>query len=124
MKVLEYESDFLRAYPRQLLRTQVRNVFLIQPDLARTRAVQAADQIHQRGFSRTRRSHYGNPLSGLYTESKIIERANSAARSSSSCGIESAESIQPNHLFSSQDHSGLTMALQSPRQQGSIQRNY
>ncbi len=59
---LKHKPNLLVANPRQLIVIELRNVMSIQPVLALRRRIQAADQVHQRRFPRTRWSHDRNIL--------------------------------------------------------------
>src|ERR1700688_2913147 len=124
MVLLKYESNLLRTYACKLLRPEPRYIFSIQPDFTRARTVQAANQIHQRRFTRARWSHHRNPLSSLDAQCEIIQCANGAARRSCPCWVKSADSVQPDHLLSPQNHSGLNLTQQSQGKQSSNQRNH
>ena len=51
VKLLEDKSDFFRAYAIQIRRRNPGNILPIEPDLARRRPVEAANQIDQRSIS-------------------------------------------------------------------------
>ena len=59
---LEHESDLLVPDPGQLVVVQLAHPVAVQPVLARRRAVEAADQVHEGGLARARRSHDGDEL--------------------------------------------------------------
>src|SRR5258708_14672240 len=107
MKLLEDESNFVSAHARQLTRVEMRDVFAIQPDLAGARTIQAPDQIHQRRFSRAPRPHDRNPFASIHVQREVVERANHTATRLRLRWIKSADMIQPDHLLSPPNHSGL-----------------
>jgi len=59
VECLEHESDFFVPNAGKLVIGQLTDALLIQPVLASGRGIQAADQVHQCGFSGARRSHDG-----------------------------------------------------------------
>ena len=62
VELLKHKSNFLGTHPIQLRRRHAGNILSVQPDLARSRPVEAADQIDQRRFTRPRRSHDRKPF--------------------------------------------------------------
>src|SRR5260370_252984 len=52
------------------------NILAVEPNLTRGRAVEAADQIYQRRFTRPRRAHDGKPFALRYVERDVVERMN------------------------------------------------
>src|SRR5438876_7922046 len=97
MKLLEDEADLLRAYASQLIRAEARDVLPIQPDLTCTGRIETANQIHESGFSRPRRSHDRDPLSRFNPQSEIVESANHTSGGASFRRIEPADFVQPDH---------------------------
>src|ERR1700738_3782061 len=79
MELLKDEANFFRAHPIELVRRNARNVVPVEPGCSRSRSVQAANQVHQRGFSRSRRSHDRQPFAGLYVKRNTIQCANHTA---------------------------------------------
>src|ERR1700730_9662008 len=79
MELLKDEANFFRAHPIELVGGNAGNVLPVEPDFSRTRSVQAANQVHQRGFSRSRRAHDRQPFAGLYVKRNTIQCANHTA---------------------------------------------
>ena len=116
VKLLENETDFFRAHTREFICTQAGHVPAIENDFAGGGAVQATDKVDKRGFARTGRTHHCNPLARFYPQGEVIERANDASRGARLGRIQLADLVEPDHLLSPQNHSGLNPAQQSQRQ--------
>lgn len=58
---LEDEAQFA-AQTRQLVRAETRDFDSVQGVTAAGRTIEAADQVHERGFARARRTHDGHEL--------------------------------------------------------------
>src|ERR1700674_19598 len=108
MELLKDEADFFRAHPIEFVGRNARNVLPVEPDFSRTRSVQAANQVHRRGFARSRRAHDRQPFAGLYVKRNIIQSANHAAATTgiaisasdvgSLSGVELGDILDLNHL--------------------------
>ena len=71
---LEDEADFLVADARQFVVIQFADQLAVQPVAALAGRVQAADQVHQRGFARARRAHDGDVLVALDADVDAAQR--------------------------------------------------
>jgi hypothetical protein len=71
---LEYESYAACAQLGPPILGQFRNVFPVQIDRAFARKIEQPDQVHQRRFSGTGRSHDGNNFFVIYAEADITDR--------------------------------------------------
>src|ERR1700682_2795531 len=110
MELLKDEANFFRAHPIEFVGRNTRNVLPVEPDFSRTRSVQATNQVHQGGFSRSRRAHDRQPFAGLYVKRNIIQSANhtaaatdiaisiSASDVGSLSGVELGDILDLNHL--------------------------
>src|SRR6202158_4134002 len=79
MELLKDEANFFRAHPIEFVGRNTGNVLPVEPYFSRTRSVQATNQVHQGGFSRSRRAHDRQPFAGLYVKRNIIQSANTTA---------------------------------------------
>ena len=86
VELLEDEADLLGAEAVQLGVGERGHVLAFEIDLARGGAVQAADQIHQRGLPRARGTHHRQPLAGLDVQRDIVERADDGPFASARAG--------------------------------------
>ena len=57
MKLLKDKSNLLGAHTVQIRGGDPGDILPVEPDLTRRRTVKAANQIHQRRFTRARRPH-------------------------------------------------------------------
>ena len=73
MKHLENEADLLVADISQFILGQGTDLLAVDEILALDGRVQAAQQIHQRGFSRTRLAHDGNEFPALHHEIDVFQ---------------------------------------------------
>ena len=74
MKLLKDESNFFRAHAIQVRGRDSSDILPVEPDLARGRPVEAADQIDQRRFTRARRPHDRQPLALSNVQRDVVER--------------------------------------------------
>jgi hypothetical protein len=65
IETLKDKSDLRVADIRQFIPAQPGHVHAVEPVIAGGGPVEAADDIHQRGFARTARAHDGHELAGL-----------------------------------------------------------
>src|SRR3984893_1689852 len=77
MKLLENETDFVGAIPRQLALAELADLHVIHHHAPRGRVIETSKNIDQRGFTGPRRSHDGDPLAGLDLKTHVIESADS-----------------------------------------------
>src|ERR1700730_8059142 len=108
MELLKDEANFFRAHPIEFVGGNARNVLPVKPDFSCTRSVQAANQVHQRRFSRSRRTHDRQPFAGLYLNRNIIQSANHTVAATavaipapdvgSLSGVELGDVFDLNHL--------------------------
>src|SRR6516225_7118712 len=78
VKLLEHETDFLRAVTHQFVFAQVGQVHAVHNHVSRSKRIEATQNVDQRRLAGTRRSHQCDPLAGLNFERNTIERAQSA----------------------------------------------
>ncbi len=71
---LEDEANLLVADARQLVIVELADQLSVQPVVAFAGSVKAANQIHQCGFARTRRSHDGDILVALNADAHAAQR--------------------------------------------------
>jgi hypothetical protein len=62
---LEDEADFFIANAGKLIVVELTDQVAVEPVAAFARRVKAADQIHERGFSRARGTHNGNVFAAI-----------------------------------------------------------
>ena len=74
VKLLKDESNFFRAHAIQVRGRDPGHILPVEPDLARRRPVEAADQIDQRRFTRSRRPHDRQPLALGHVQRDVVER--------------------------------------------------
>ncbi len=86
VELLKHKTNFLRPHSIQFVRGDSRHIFAIEPNLSGSGAVQAADQVHQRRFARSRRAHDRDPLPGIDVQGEIVQRADDAAPLASALG--------------------------------------
>ena len=118
MKLLEDEADFFRAHAIQFSRRNVGDVFAIQPNLAGSRTIQAADQIDQSGFAGTR-----GPMIAIHSPGSTVREKSSSARmtpplASALAGYSRLTFFSLIISLPSQDHSGLNAPQQRNRKHG------
>src|SRR5215471_14501518 len=92
VKLLENKSDFLCAYPIQFTCRDARHLYAVQPDLARSRTVEAADEVDHGALPRSRWAHHGEPFARFHVQGNIVEGANH-----STVGL-SSRRICPRHV--------------------------
>ena len=76
VKLLEDETDLFGAHAVQLRSRNPGHILPIEPDLARRWPVQAANQIHQRRFPRSRRPHDRQPFPPRHMQGNVVESMN------------------------------------------------
>src|SRR5438445_788912 len=64
VELLEHEPDLRVADSRQLVLREPADVDAVEQVVPRRRRVEAAEEIHERRFARSRRSHDGDELAG------------------------------------------------------------
>src|ERR1700678_927262 len=106
MKLLEDKSNLLSTHAGQLTSRNPGDILTIQPNLACSRAVQTTDQIHQRRFPRTRRTHDRKPFARRYVERNVVKRVNRLSLCVFPSRVELGDVVDPNHL---------TLPLKLPR---------
>src|SRR6516225_7558473 len=77
VKLLEHETDFLRAVTHQFVFAQVGQVHAAHHHVARSKRIEATQNVDQRRFSGPRRAHQCDPFAGLNFERNTVERAQS-----------------------------------------------
>ncbi len=80
MKLLEDETNLLRAEAVQRRLRHVGDVGAVNPDFAGGWLVQTANQIHQRGLTRTGWPHHCQPLARGHRQRNVIQRADLGVR--------------------------------------------
>ena len=98
VELLEHKADFLRPHPIQLTCGNIGDVFTIKPNLARSRTIKAANQVHQRRLARAGRAHDRDPLAGIDVEGETIERADDTAVGLGLRGVQTADILELDHL--------------------------
>jgi hypothetical protein len=73
VKLLEHETDLVISRVGQFVVVQVNHVHLVQPIVSRRRLVEAAEDIHQGRFARSRSAHDGDILTGVDPERDALE---------------------------------------------------
>ena len=73
IECLEDEADFLVADARQLVVVEFADELTVEPVAALGRRIEAADQVHQRGFARAGRAHDGHVLVVPYAQVDAAE---------------------------------------------------
>ncbi len=76
VKLLEDESNLFRAHAIQFVRRNAGNVLAVEPDFAGCGAVEAANQIHQRRFTRPGGAHDGKPFALRDVQRDAVECMN------------------------------------------------
>src|SRR5262245_63665338 len=71
---LKDEPDFVATDAGEVVVRQLCEIFILNANAAGCRPVQSADQIQQRGFSRTRRTHDRDHLALFNFNADVIER--------------------------------------------------
>ena len=80
VKLLEHEADGLGAEAVQFGVGERGHILAFEINPARAGAVQAADQVHQRGLPGAGRAHHRQPLAALDVQRHIVQRAYDARR--------------------------------------------
>ncbi len=73
VEVLKHKPDFLIANPCQFVRGQLFNWPSKQPVRSARWRIQTTEDVHQRRFAASRRTHDADKLSGFHTEMNVIE---------------------------------------------------
>jgi hypothetical protein len=76
VELLEDESNLFGAHAIQIAGGNAGNILPVEPDFAGGRAVEAADQIHQRRFARSGRAHDREPFSRRDVQRDVVESVN------------------------------------------------
>jgi len=76
---LEHEPDLFVADPRQFIVGQIAHLLTVEPVFAPRRRVEAADEVHERRFPRTRRAHDGHELVALHLDLDAAQRVHHLA---------------------------------------------
>src|SRR5437660_8618748 len=80
VEALEHEPDGARADRGQLAPRRARERTAVDHDVARARAVEPAEHVHQRGFSAAALAHDRHVLAGPHREADAAERAHLGRR--------------------------------------------
>src|SRR5882672_7759994 len=78
VELLEDEADFLRAVTHQPVFAEFRKIDAVNDHMAGGERVQAAENIDERGFSRTGGAHERDPFAGVHIEADAAERTQRA----------------------------------------------
>ncbi|KAG1554821.1 hypothetical protein G6F50_012938 [Rhizopus delemar] len=70
---LEDETEMLAAQPRQRIRRHLLGGLAVHPVAALGRPVEAAENVHQRRFSRSRRADDGDELTGIDAQRDVLQ---------------------------------------------------
>src|SRR5919197_1107450 len=98
MELLEDEADLFGPKTVQIGVRDRGHCLAFKVNLSRSGAVEAADQVHECGLARARRTHHCQPLARLHLQRHIVECANEV-----SVGL-SLRRVQPADVFEPDRH--------------------